>query len=153
MRVLAVAIVNPEGHIEHAYVPGTTYPENNSAWEQDNTRTVAHITSGFSDLSSFMQFNYYKDGVWKSRKDSPAPDYYDWKDEKWVVNSDILWKLVRIERDNKLYSSDWTQLSDCKLSLTKQAEWTEYRQALREVPNSNENATHTDQIVWPDTPS
>ena len=153
MRVLAVAVVNSEGHIEHAYVPGTTYPENNSAWEHDNTKTIAHITSGFSDLSSFMQFNYYKDGKWKTRKQSPGPDYYDWKDEAWVLNSDRFWEIVRRERTGKLASCDWTQLDDCKLSLTKKEEWTEYRQALREVPATNAETKLLSEIVWPDQPS
>ena len=68
-------------------------------------------------------------------------------------NSTNFWNLVRRDRNQRLAVSDWTQLDDCKLSMTKKGEWAEYRQALREVPVSNSGSTMLDQIVWPDQPS
>ena len=93
-----------------------------------------------------------KDSTWKSRDEKPG-DYYNWKDEAWVLDSDALWVEIRENRNRRLYASDWTQLDDCKLSLTKKGEWTEYRQALREVPKNNSDVTHADNVVWPDQPS
>ena len=152
MAVYAIAIVNSEGEIENAYIPGTTYPASGTEWDQDKTKTIVHITSGFSTLSGFMQSNYYKDGAWKARDIRPA-DYYTWKDDKWTLNDTEFWIQVRRERDALLMQSDWTQLADCKLSLSKQGEWTEYRQVLRNVPGNNSGATMLDQIVWPTKPS
>ena len=152
MTVQAIAIVNSEGHIETMYVPGTTYPDNNSAWDQDNTKTIVHITSGFSNISAFMSLKYYKDGAWKDRSSSPA-DYYDWKGEAWVLNSAALWVKIRRDRDARLASCDWTQVSDSPLSTSKKAEWAEYRQALRSVPANNSGVSHLNSVVWPDIPS
>ena len=79
--------------------------------------------------------------------------YYDWKSEAWVLNSEALWKEIRQDRNQRLYECDWTQLDDNKLSLSKKGEWTEYRQALREVPTNNSGVTHLNEVVWPDQPS
>ena len=151
MTVYAVAIVNSEGSCESMYIPGGVF-DDEGAWQHDASKTVVHITTQLSDQSAFMQTKYYKDGVWKDREKSSG-DYYNWVSEAWVLDSTKLWKNIREDRDIRLWKSDWTQMSDCKLSITKQGEWTEYRQALRDVPSSNEGATHTDQIVWPDMPS
>tara|TARA_E500000081_G_scaffold146742_1_gene170115 strand:- start:47 stop:505 length:459 start_codon:yes stop_codon:yes gene_type:complete len=152
MAVHAIAIVDSEGEIQHAYVPGATYPASGTEWDSDKTKTVVHITSGFSSLSGFMQSNYYKDGAWKGR-DHPPADYYFWKDEKWNFDSTEFWIQVRRDRDMRLLESDWTQLPDCKLDISKQGEWTEYRQILRNVPGTNSGATMLNQIVWPDKPA
>ena len=46
-------------------------------------------------------------------------------------------RFIREERDEKLKECDYVMLADNWSSLTseKQAEWTAYRQALRELPN------------------
>ena len=41
----------------------------------------------------------------------------------------------RIERDEKLAESDWTQVPDSPLSDSKKTEWQTYRQALRDIPS------------------
>ncbi len=153
MAVQAIAVVNSEGEIESAYVPGAVYPADGTADDHDSSRTIRHINSGFSDMSTWVSRMYWKDGAWKSRDPAPDPNYYDWKDEKWNFNSTNFWVLVRRERDQRLYASDWTQLSDCKLSLTKQGEWTEYRQALRDATTDNADIKELDRIVWPGQPS
>jgi len=152
MRPTAIAIVNSEGECEQWFSPAATYPDDKTAWEYDDTKTVVHITTSLLDLSAFIEVNYYKDGAWKTR--AKAPDtFYDWKDEKWNFNSTQFWAIVRQDRNNRLFASDWTQLSDCKLSLSKQGEWTEYRQALRQVPATNSDSTKLDSIVWPGQPA
>ena len=104
------------------------------------------------DYDRFAKQHYYKDGAWKERPERTG-DYYIWKNEAWEFNSDLFWSEVREDRNRRLYFCDWTQLPDCKLSLSKQGEWTEYRQALRGVPQVNSGATKLDEIVWPDKPS
>lgn len=45
----------------------------------------------------------------------------------------------RAKRDRALIESDWTQLSNSKLTDVKKAEWETYRQALRDYPADLEN--------------
>lgn len=60
---------------------------------------------------------------------------------------------LRIQRDKRLFSSDYTQFPDSPLSETKKTEWVAYRQALRDLPQNNPDITSTDDIVWPTPPS
>lgn len=55
---------------------------------------------------------------------------------------------VRMERNNLLRETDWTQLADVP-QATKDL-WDDYRQALRDVPQQ-EGFPH--EIVWPEKPS
>ena len=48
---------------------------------------------------------------------------------------------------------DWTQIPDSPLTDAKKAEWTEYRQALRDVPSNNSGSTEVDQVIWPTQPT
>lgn len=57
---------------------------------------------------------------------------------------------VRQTRDTKLSESDWTQLTDTQLSESVAAEWTTYRQALRDLPNTD-GFPH--EVAWPDQPN
>ena len=54
---------------------------------------------------------------------------------------------VRIERDLLLQQSDWTQSRD--VTLSNDADWKTYRQALRDITNS---ATSLDDVTWPTKP-
>lgn len=57
---------------------------------------------------------------------------------------------LRTERDGKLTESDWTQLSDAKLTDSKKAEWVTYRQALRDLPATESDPSNP---TWPTQPS
>jgi hypothetical protein len=61
------------------------------------------------------------------------------------------YKYLRIHREAKLKSCDWTQGADSPLSEAKKAEWATYRQALRDLPN-NLTLTTKEDIVWPNPP-
>jgi len=43
-------------------------------------------------------------------------------------------RLLRVERDSKLVACDWTQSRD--VTLSNDADWKTYRQALRDLPSS-----------------
>ena len=58
-------------------------------------------------------------------------------DGKAVEQTIDFWIAVRIERNNLLSESDWTQMSDSPLSDSKKTEWATYRQSLRDLPTSN----------------
>jgi len=56
-------------------------------------------------------------------------------------------KLLREERNRKLAETDWTQNRD--VTLSNDADWKTYRQALRDITNS---ATSLDDVAWPEKP-
>lgn len=59
------------------------------------------------------------------------------------------WKEMRRLRAQKLAESDWTQMADVSMSDEKRKAWIEYRQQLRDLPNT---ITDPLNIVWPNTP-
>lgn len=55
---------------------------------------------------------------------------------------------IRSQRNQLLKDCDWTQIADC--TIPKKAEWTTYRQTLRDLPSTvTEPRTFTD---WPHNP-
>jgi hypothetical protein len=61
-------------------------------------------------------------------------------------DENILWARIRHQRDTELASCDWTQVAD---STADKAAWATYRQALRDLPASNEDPK---KIVFPTRP-
>ncbi|MCD9475031.1 tail fiber assembly protein [Photobacterium phosphoreum] len=59
------------------------------------------------------------------------------------------WAAIRSRRDNLILETDFTQVSDSPLTVEKKAEFTAYRQALRDLPQTYDNP---DDIVWPTKP-
>lgn len=57
--------------------------------------------------------------------------------------------LLRLKRNHALYECDWTQLTDAGLTEEKKTEWLEYRQKLRDLPNSCKNPC---VAIWPVKP-
>jgi hypothetical protein len=64
------------------------------------------------------------------------------------ISSNVM-NEFRTIRNAMLLSSDWTQLPDAQVD--KQA-WTDYRQALRDLPNQYQNVTDLSDVVWPQPP-
>ncbi|WP_281559423.1 tail fiber assembly protein [Thalassomonas sp. RHCl1] len=58
----------------------------------------------------------------------------------------MAWTQIRTKRDALMAATDWTQISDSPLSAEKKAEFAQYRQALRDLPQSTANP---DDIAWP----
>ena len=56
---------------------------------------------------------------------------------------------LRLQRNELLASSDWTQFIDSPLSTEKKAEWIIYRQQLRDLPNTTVDITNP---IWPTKP-
>ncbi|WDE14635.1 phage tail assembly chaperone [Thalassomonas haliotis] len=59
------------------------------------------------------------------------------------------WRQVRSKRDHLIALTDWTQMPDSPLSAEQKAHYVEYRQLLRDLPQSTANP---DEIVWPVKP-
>jgi hypothetical protein len=60
---------------------------------------------------------------------------------------------IRIQRNELLTQSDWTQVNDCPLSDSKKQEWATYRQELRDLPATNNDATSINDVIFPNEPN
>ena len=99
-----------------------------------------------------MQFSMFKpNAIWTMRGDE-----LEWQDDNITKPTDAEIKkkydeLVAAEplndlrqvRDQKLVESDWTQNRD--VTLSNDADWKTYRQALRDITKS---ATSLDDVTW-----
>jgi hypothetical protein len=62
--------------------------------------------------------------------------------------SKLIMHGIRAERNSLMQQCDWTQVYDSPLSPEKTAEWSAYRQALRDFPDK----VDLSNIVWPTPP-
>ena len=60
--------------------------------------------------------------------------------------------MIRSYRTAMLSASDWTQAEYAPLTPEQKAAWAAYRQALRDLPTEQPNATR-ETVVWPVEPS
>ena len=60
--------------------------------------------------------------------------------------ADLDLNMVRGQRDGQLRGSDWTQLGDAALGDHTAAEYAEWRQALRDLPQTYSRVS---EVVWP----
>lgn len=119
-------------------------------------------------------------GVWRADVEAPANEAefyantYKWDEstQEWVnlTSSDVTWaqldieqvkadtamEVIRIERNQKLKNTDWSQGADVPDSL--KTAYTTYRQELRDMPVNNSSATIVDNkmtlanVTWPTEP-
>jgi hypothetical protein len=75
----------------------------------------------------------------------PTPNAVAQADGTWGYSSDA----IRGERDRLLSACDFTQLPDAPLSAAQKAEWSDYRQALRDIPLQD---GFPNSVVWPIAP-
>ena len=59
------------------------------------------------------------------------------------------WASLRTERNALLVSSDWTQSPDSPLTDEVKAEWSVYREELRDLPDTTDDP---DNPTWPEMP-
>ena len=152
MTVFAIAMVNTDGEIFHFYHPASILDPEGDCKVGQTDATRIHITEELADEGLWIRTHYWKDGAWKTREDADTL-YNTWKDESWVFDSAKFMEELRRLRNIKLFQSDWTQIGDNKLSMSKQGEWSTYRQALRDVPANNSRVTDLSQVSWPTAPS
>jgi len=58
-------------------------------------------------------------------------------------------EFIRMQRNDKLAESDWTQSPDSPLTDTQKTSWATYRQSLRDI---TDGATTLDAVKWPTKP-
>ena len=59
------------------------------------------------------------------------------------------WNQIRVQRDDIISKTDWTQLSDSPLTAEQKASWASYRQALRDITTQSDPFN----ITWPTNPN
>jgi hypothetical protein len=85
----------------------------------------------------------YDDGAFVS-----VVQVVDMSGEEIQAAKDSAMANIRGQRNQLLKECDWTQIADC--TIPKKAEWTTYRQTLRDLPSTiTEPRTFTD---WPHHP-
>ena len=67
-----------------------------------------------------------------------------------VIDKKTEAEVARLTRNEMLWESDWTQLPDAPLTDTEKVAWTEYRQALRDLP---EQEGFPNNSVFPAAPN
>ena len=86
---------------------------------------------------------------WSPDNADPAPTAAT-LDAAWPAVRDArAWAQVRAERDRLLADCDWTQVADAPLTASVKQAWADYRQALRDIPQTQDDP---DGIVWPEQP-
>ena len=78
-------------------------------------------------------------------------DVVDFTSAELAESAQSAWTQLRLERDQFLAESDWTELPSVKANRSAEwaADWDTYRQALRDITDN----TSIDKVVWPEKPS
>ena len=112
---------------------------------------------GYIETDAHDGTHYVKDGELITYPDRPSEDHqFDFSLEQWVdtktdeIRAQEALEALRRQRNIKLAMSDWTQLPDSPLNEQQKLAWAEYRQALRDIPNTG--VLSTDLIQWPQLP-
>ena len=147
--MIKVALVNSEGEVvtivspsmDDMYIDGSSYAD----------LVAVHIPHRTNTNDALNKW-YRKDGAWVKTKPARPSDLHYWENEAWHINTEQLLVALRQSRDAKLSWSDHTQLADAPITDAKKAEWSTYRQALRQLPETYASVISLDDIIWPTKP-
>ena len=99
-------------------------------------------------------FNYYVDnGILVELPTKPDQySIFDYSLKQWVQNEPLAKYEIRVQRDDLLAKSDWTDTSSApdRLGQAVYQEWQTYRQALRDIPKQTGFPFN---VVWPIAPN
>jgi len=86
-----------------------------------------------------------------------GPDAEELKDlsqeELYALSVKAQVDVLRMHREQKLSSSDWTQQPDAPLSPEKKEAWKVYRQQLRDLTNTITTVEEAVDYIWPEEPA
>lgn len=69
-----------------------------------------------------------------------------------IEQSIDFWETIRLQRNELLNQSDWTQVNDSPLSDSKKQEWATYRQSLRDLPATYQSVNNIADVIFPTMP-
>ena len=106
----------------------------------DGSQSITKTVTGSSRVLSIPydpdNTDYQEYLEWLAEGNTPAP-----------AETVDPWQAIREKRDALIRQSDWTMTPGATVD---QAQWTAYRQVLRDLPQTYENA---EDVVWPTAPS
>lgn len=91
------------------------------------------VVSVYKDEANPLYQEYL---AWLAEGNTPLPS-----------NPPDTWDSIRKKRDQLIRDSDWTMIPGASVD---QAQWSAYRQILRDLPQTYTNA---EDVVWPTVPS
>lgn len=147
------ASINEEGEVMGVVAPSTDDAiESGVSTDPANPAWVYYeITPDLLEL--FNSNTYWHDTRnWRIRVGQPSAFHY-WKNSIWNLDSESLWTEIRKLRNAHLTKCDWTQINDAPLTESQKAEWSIYRQALRDIPANNPNVEFVAEVNWPIPPT
>jgi len=94
----------------------------------------------------------YDSLIWKDERPQPTEEQIQAKIAELEAAEPL--RLLRIQRNQLLQETDWTQNRD--VTLANDAEWAAYRQALRDLPNTAtpelDEYGNLTNVTWPEKP-
>ena len=106
------------------------------------------LTREFPDAEWSLNGDTYDGLTWLSDGDAPSQETLD---ALWpAVRDAAAWDAVRADRDERLAACDWTQVADAPLTAGEKQAWADYRQALRDIPQTHDNPA---DVSWPVPPA
>jgi len=151
MTTTYITSVTSNGEISSMWTSGAI-PSPAEGENPDNPEeTIVWVNEDVNNFVGFIETKYYKDNAWADRVARPA-DHYNWINEEWVLDSELLFTRIRRDRNRKLSACDWTQLPDNNLSDEIKAAWVTHRTILRNIPVDSSGVTHINQVLWPTAP-
>jgi hypothetical protein len=97
----------------------------------------------------------YENIEWSPNFNGTPPTKLEVEDRVKELISDEPMRRLRYHRDRLLQKCDWVTLPDVNLSEEKKAAWLEYRQALRNLPdtaNPELDGPFVKNVEWPQEP-
>lgn len=94
---------------------------------------------------------YVKNGQLTPRPERPSREH-EWNGSTWVPNTSQVAQMARLQRNELLTASDWSDLASAPQRLGGQVyqQWQVYRQALRDITSQPGFPLN---ITWPTPPS
>lgn len=116
--------------------------------ETDGQHENHYISDG--QLIQYTEEQKSKKGEFKGAGWEWSNDSMDWVLIDQSMANEFALIMLRIRRDELLAESDYTQMPD--VTLSSQDLWDNYRQALRDLPQTYANITSLDEVEWPQPP-
>lgn len=112
-------------------------------YDENFGKMVAEIPFGATNF-------YVKNQKIVEREPKPSSEYV-WDGEKWVIDLPYANQKIRLQRNELLAESDWTDTlsSKTRLGEKKYGDWQKYRQELRDI---TKQAGFPLNIIWPEKP-